>query len=107
MALDRWPLLRRRCRQPGAASVRSCSRSRADFTLDGRVGTEIGLDGQLERVDFDLGGGPGRLTLPDQLPDPLPIRKIAVTGRFDAGLDRLVIDQRSWIWARRRTAARR
>jgi hypothetical protein len=65
----------------------------ADFTLDGRVGTEFGLDGQLERIDFDMGGGPGSLTLPDQLPDPLPIRKIAVTGKLDAGLDRLVIDQ--------------
>jgi hypothetical protein len=65
----------------------------ADFTLDGRVGTELGLDGQLERIDFDMGGGPGSLTLPDQLPDPLPIRKIAVTGKLDAGLDRLVIDQ--------------
>ncbi|MGH6942190.1 DUF3971 domain-containing protein [Hypericibacter sp.] len=65
----------------------------ADFTLDGRVGTEFNLDGQLERIDFDMGGGPGSLTLPDQLPDPLPIRKIAVAGKLDAGLDRLVIDQ--------------
>jgi AsmA-like protein/uncharacterized protein DUF3971 len=64
----------------------------ADFTLDGRVGTEIGLDGQLERIDFDVVGGPGNLTLPDQYDDPLPIRKIAVTGKLDAGLDRLVID---------------
>jgi len=64
----------------------------ADFTLDGRVGTEIGLDGQLDRIDFDVGGGPGSLTLPDQYDDPLPIRKIAVTGKLDAGLDRLVID---------------
>jgi hypothetical protein len=65
----------------------------ADFTLDGRVGTEIGIDGQLDRVDFDLGGGPGSLTLPDQYDDPLPIRKIAAKGRFDSGLDRVVIDQ--------------
>jgi len=65
----------------------------ADFTLDGRVGTEIGVDGQLDRVDFDLGGGPGSLTLPDQYDDPLPIRKIAVKGKFDSGLDRVAIDQ--------------
>jgi hypothetical protein len=65
----------------------------ADFTLDGRVGTEIGVDGELDRVDFDFGGGPGSLTLPDQYDEPLQIRKIAVTGKFDSGLDRVVIDQ--------------
>jgi hypothetical protein len=65
----------------------------ADFTLDGRVGTEIGVDGQLDRVDFDFGGGPGSLTLPDQYNEPLPIRKIAVKGKFDSGLDRVAIDQ--------------
>ncbi|HWA45571.1 MAG TPA: AsmA-like C-terminal domain-containing protein [Hypericibacter adhaerens] len=64
----------------------------ADLTLDGRVGTQLNLDGQLERVDFDMSGGPGSLTLPDELEDPMPIRKLAVTGKLDAGLDRLVID---------------
>jgi len=65
----------------------------ADFTLDGRVGTEIGVDGELDRVDFDFGGGPGSLTLPDQYDEPLPIRKIAVKGKFDSGLDRVAIEQ--------------
>jgi hypothetical protein len=64
----------------------------ADLTLNGRVGTQFDLDGELERIDFDLSGGPGRLTLADQLDQPMPIRKIVATGRLDAGLDRLVID---------------
>lgn len=67
----------------------------ADFTLDGRVGTRFDIDGRLDRVDFDIAGGPGRLTLPDQYDRPLPIRRVSATGRLDAGLDRLVLDRAS------------
>lgn len=67
----------------------------ADFTLDGRVGTRFDIDGQLDRIDFEVIGGPGRLALPDQYDRPLPIRRLSATGRLDAGLDRLVLDRAS------------
>lgn len=64
----------------------------SDLTIEGRVGTSVGLDGSFGAVAFDFAGGPGRLDMPDLAAEPLEIQRLTVAGEMEAGFDGLRLD---------------
>ena len=64
----------------------------SDLTVEGRVGTTVGLDGRIGAIAFDFAGGPGRLDLSDFYQEPLDVKRITVAGRMEEGFDSLRLD---------------
>lgn len=63
-----------------------------DLRLQGNFTTRIGLDGRIGTTRFDLTGGPGQIAVADAFDTPVPLQRVSMRGRLDAGGDRLVID---------------
>lgn len=57
--------------------------------LSGKASFGLTPAGAVEEVDFEVTGGSGGIDLPDVLPAPVPVRRLAVVGTVDAGLSRL------------------
>ena len=55
--------------------------------LDGSLSASVGLDGRVDSVRLTVEGGAGALSAPGFFPEPLPVRRIALTGRV-SGPDR-------------------
>ena len=65
--------------------------ARLAMTIRGAVTAEVGLDGKVGDVRFDLHAGPGKISAPEFYAEPLPVERILVRGRLSAGADRLDI----------------
>jgi hypothetical protein len=63
-----------------------------DAKLQGRTSGEIGLDGTLGATRFNLSAGPGMLSAPGQLDQPLAVQGLEIRGRTTPGLQELDID---------------
>lgn len=63
-----------------------------DLRLQGNFTTRIGLNGRVATTEFDVTGGPGQISMPDQFDAPVPLERLSLRGRLDAGGDRLRID---------------
>ncbi len=63
-----------------------------NLRLQGNFTTRIGLDGRIATTKFDLAGAGGQLSIPEQYDMPLPLQRLSLSGRLDAGGDRLVIE---------------
>ena len=61
--------------------------------LSGTVTASFDLDGNVEVLGFDLTGGPGKIALPDFYADPLTVSKMALRGRLEENLTRMVVDK--------------
>lgn len=66
--------------------------SGVDLQLHGNFTTRVGLDGRIAPTRFDMTGGPGQINMADQFDEPVPVQRISLSGRIDAGGDRLWID---------------
>ncbi len=64
----------------------------ADLRLAGNFTTRVGLGGQIGTTRFDLAGGPGQIALEDELDEPIPVQRLSLRGRLDAGGDTLVVE---------------
>lgn len=63
-----------------------------DMRLQGNFTTRIGLDGRVALTRFDVTGGPGQISMPAQFDEPVPVQRVSLQGRVEAGGDRLAID---------------
>lgn len=63
-----------------------------DLRLQGNFTTRIGLDGRIGTTRFDLTGGPGQIAVAGAFDMPVPLQRVSMRGRLDAGGDTLVID---------------
>lgn len=64
----------------------------ADLRLAGNFTTRIGLNGRIGTTRFDLAGGPGQIAMADELEAPIPVQRLSLRGRLDAGGDTLVVE---------------
>jgi hypothetical protein len=63
-----------------------------DAKLQGRISTEIGIDGTVGMTRFTLGAGPGTIVAPDRLDKPLAVQSLDLRGRAAPGFDSLDIE---------------
>ncbi|MDH3597699.1 MAG: DUF3971 domain-containing protein, partial [Rhodospirillales bacterium] len=63
--------------------------------LDGSLTAVLGAGGRLRSLAFGLNGGPGSLSLPEWLPEPLPVQGLELHGRMDGIAQRLEIENAS------------
>ena len=63
-----------------------------NLTLQGNFTTRIGLNGRIATTRFDVIGGPGQIAVQDRLDEPVPLQRLSLRGRVDAGGDTLVIE---------------
>jgi hypothetical protein len=63
-----------------------------DARLQGRLSTELGVDGSVGASSFSLSVGPGTLAVPGQLDKPLAVQGLELRGRAAPGLDAVDID---------------
>ncbi|MFZ0693230.1 MAG: AsmA-like C-terminal domain-containing protein, partial [Alphaproteobacteria bacterium] len=61
--------------------------------LSGTVTASFDLDGDVEVLGFDVTGGPGKIALPAYYSEPLAISKLALRGRLEENLTRMVVDK--------------
>lgn len=61
--------------------------------LSGTVTASFDLDGNVEVLGFDVTGGPGKIALPAYYSEPLAISKLALRGRLEENLTRMVVDK--------------
>ncbi len=64
-----------------------------DVAVTGRVAAEFGYRANLDRIDFELSGGPGWLDLGDRLPGPVEIDGVRLKGRVEDGLYHAEIEE--------------
>ena len=57
--------------------------------LSGKASFGLTRAGAVEEVDFEITGGAGGIELPEVLPAPVPVQRLAAVGTVDAGLSRL------------------
>ncbi len=67
----------------------------ADLLLDGTVSFDVGLDGTMGEVAFDMSSGPGRIELPRFYDEPLPITALSLKGRVAPGATGATIEKLS------------
>ena len=60
--------------------------------LSGTIAFDVAPGGILSGVAFDITGGDGEVALPEVLPAPVPVRRLAAAGSVDGELSRLVLD---------------
>jgi hypothetical protein len=63
--------------------------------IDGSLAAELGSDGGVRFLTFDVSGGTGSLSLPELLAEPLPIEGLSIRGQMDGVEQRLEIDDAS------------
>jgi hypothetical protein len=63
--------------------------------LDGSLTAVLGAGGRVQSLAFGLSGGPGVLSLPAWLPEPLPVQGLELHGRMDGAAQRLEIEAAS------------
>ncbi len=63
--------------------------------LDGSLTAVLGAAGRVRSLAFGLNGGPGSLSLPQWLPEPLPVQGFELHGRMDGVAQRLEIENAS------------
>jgi hypothetical protein len=66
--------------------------ARLQVPLDGLVGVVLNDEGTILSADFDLVSGPGALDLPRFYDEPLALRTVAAAGSFEAGEERVTVD---------------
>jgi hypothetical protein len=63
--------------------------------LDGSLTAVLDAGGGVRSLAFGLTGGPGSLSLPAWLPEPLPVQGLELHGRMDGAVQRLEIESAS------------
>lgn len=53
-----------------------------DLAFNGKVSARLALDGAVESVSFEIGGGPGRFALADHFPEPRPVQDLLIRGSY-------------------------
>lgn len=61
--------------------------------ISGSIATSIALDGSVGPTGFEVQGLSGTLAIPGVTMDPLPIRDLAMKGRYDDGRARFDLDE--------------
>jgi hypothetical protein len=75
---------------PGLAPL-----SGLEVALDGSLMAGLGSGGRVGSLAFDLNGGAGSLSLPERLPEPLPVQGLKLRGRMDGIAQRLEVETAS------------
>lgn len=60
--------------------------------LSGAASFALTPTGAVEGIEFDLVGGEGEITLPEVLPTPVAVRRLATVGTVDGDFSRLTLD---------------
>jgi hypothetical protein len=59
----------------------------ADMAVSGSANLSLSARGELEDLDFTLGGGQGRFLVPEPLSQSLVVERLSVVGRYDGRQD--------------------
>ncbi len=63
--------------------------------MSGTLSFDLAPGGVIEGVDFDIVGEAGRITLPEVLSAPVPVRRLAAAGTVDGDLSRISLESLS------------
>ena len=64
----------------------------AQVPFAGTVSLTLAPTGAIENVVFDIVGGAGEIALPELLPAPVPVRRLAAVGTVDGAFSRLTLE---------------
>ncbi len=64
-----------------------------DLPFQGTIQASLGANGSLRALDFDIDAIPGRLTLPEVLPQTLAVHDLVVEGQWDSETATLNLEQ--------------
>ena len=63
-----------------------------DLAFNGKASSRLALDGTIESVSFEIGGGPGQFALGDLFPEPRPLQDLLVRGSYGGAWTGLTIE---------------
>ena len=63
-----------------------------ELDLEGTATATLSLDGRIDALDLQVGGGPGRIAVGDFLPEPRPLRAFDLRAGYDAAADQVTLE---------------